>query len=111
MIGPLLRLLAPLANVLALALLLGRRRAVRTFESAGAFEPATSISLSPGSPVVRWWRRRLQAAGVIRSSAPNAWWLDRDAWSAYRVVRRKRALLVASAMLTLVALMLWFRRH
>jgi imidazolonepropionase-like amidohydrolase len=103
-----LRLLTPVANVLALALLISRQRVVRSLESAGAIAPSSAIALAPSSPLARWWHRRLSSAGVIRTDGGRSW-LDRSAWADYRAVRRRRALVVAAVLVAGLALWLFAR--
>jgi imidazolonepropionase-like amidohydrolase len=99
----LLRLLAPLANLLAFALLLSRRRLVKTLESTGAVGPASAVALSLQSPLGRWWQRRLSAEAVLRQERDGRWWLDRTAWASYRATRRRRVLIVVVAAAVVLA--------
>jgi hypothetical protein len=110
MLGPVAfaQFLSPIIGVLAAAMLATRRRVVRRFEQAAAFDAATSIDpLQSRFFGVVWWRRRLTGLGVVRTTPDGREWLDLKEWARYRQIRRKRALLLGGSGLLALAI-LWF---
>lgn len=95
---PLLRILAPLLNVLAVVLIAQRRRMVRSLIDAGADTPGRAIPLQ-ASGVAGWWLRRLSAAGVIQRTSDGRHWLDALALGRYRRARLLRVAIVALLLL------------
>jgi hypothetical protein len=103
-----LRGLSPVFLALLVPILVSRRRLIRSFERAAATSPEAAITPSLGSPIRRWWLKRLAREGVLRSTSDGTHWLERGAWSTYRSVRRRRALVVFIVILlsmTLIALL------
>ena len=98
-----LRILASLLAPVALIIAGTRRRFVRRFDQAEAFDPGRTIPL-PGVPLAGLWRARLTSAGVLHESPPGRFWIDPAAWREHRASRRRRALTAAAVMLALLAL-------
>ena len=104
----LLRGLSPLFLAVLVPIVVSRHRLVRSFEKAAATSPESAITPSLSGPIGRWWLKRLARDGVLRSTPDGAHWLEREAWSTYRSVRRRRAvtvLLVILLSLTLIAVL------
>ena len=100
-----LRPFGPLLMTGAVILLASRRRVVRHFESGRAFD-ATSAIESPASrmPLIAWWGSRLERAGVLRRAPDGRRWLDQSAWRRYRLIRKRRALVVVCTLVTLMTI-------
>lgn len=105
-----LQALAPVLWAAALVLVLSRKRLVRNLTRAGAVDAASAQPVSGRGPI-GFWRRRLSAAGVLRSAGDDRFWLDVPAWDAYWRVRRRRGLTVgitlAAALLLVAAYAAW----
>jgi hypothetical protein len=106
----LLRGSSPVIFVLLAPILMTRRRLIRKFERAAATSPESAITPSLGGPIRRWWLKRLARDGVLRSTPDGAHWLDLGTWSAYRSVRRRRAMTVLIVILLSMALMVVLNR-
>jgi len=90
----LLRAATTLLGGVAFAFLATRRRLVRRLEKANAHDDASATELATPRAFQRWWRSRLESAGVLRAAGGGRYWLDAPAWKRYRDTRRRRALMI-----------------
>jgi hypothetical protein len=102
-----LQALAPVVWAIALALVVSRKRLVRSLTRDGAVD-APSARPIPAGGLSGFWRKRLLAAGVLQSVDGERLWLDTGAWDAYMRVRRRRGLTIgivlAAGLLVIAAL-------
>jgi hypothetical protein len=99
----LLRIVSPAVMALAAGLIASRKRLVRHFERAEAFDSTAAVQLPSRRPFQGWWLARLTSSQVLRPGEDGRYWVDQRAWRAYRAVRRRRALLLIAAVLLLWA--------
>jgi hypothetical protein len=99
----LLRGAGPVLLVLLAPILITRRRLIRSFQRASATSPESAITPSLGSPIGRWWLKRLARDGVLRMTPDGAHWLEPGAWAVYRSNRR-RAVTILIVIFTAVML-------
>lgn len=88
-----LKQLAPFLAVVGMGLVASRRHVVRRLLRSGATDPASAKPV-PRRLLTGFWLRRLSAAGVIGSDGDDRYWLNVEAFRAYRGVRRRRAAIV-----------------
>ena len=69
-------------------------RVARGLHEAGATGPETAGPVSATHPLDGRALERLIGAGAVREAGAGRYWLDADAYRAYRGERRKRALIV-----------------
>ena len=69
-------------------------RVVRELRDAGATGPDTAGSVASARPLDGRALQRLVGAGAVREVGVGRYYVDMDAYRAYRGVRRKRALTV-----------------
>lgn len=85
------------------AIVHAEHKVVREMRVMGALSPAAAQPL----PELRWMQQRaagrLLAAGALREARPGTYWLDEDAYGAYRGARRQRAGIIIIAMLIVIA--------
>jgi hypothetical protein len=78
------------------------RRVVRGLRSAGATGPDAAGPVPATRPLDGRALDRLVGAGAVREQAAGRYWLDDDAYHAYRGERRKRALILVGAALVAI---------
>lgn len=102
--------LQPVFMIAAVALLVTRRRVVRRFEKAEAYDEASTLAFPRPLPLQRWWLSRLKTEGVLKVTSDALYWMDRTAWQHHRAVRRRRGLTIVACIVTVVAIvfiLLW----
>lgn len=70
-----------------------RRQLVRRFQNAGAFSADRALALPDLTRLERSRLRRFLDNNIVRESAPQAYWLDRDRYALYLAHQRRLALL------------------
>jgi len=104
----LLRLIATLGWVVAVALIAAERRIVRKLQRANATAPQRATPLALWSPLMRFRLARLIRSGAVVSSGPGGFYLDPDGFAGYQRRRRRRALTMLVVMLPLFGALWWF---
>ncbi len=106
--APILRLLAALAPIAAMAFVRTDRRLISALRAAGAVGHGTASTLEATSPLARWRLSRLISAGAIRAADAGRYYFDAAGYQRFRHARRRRAMgllgLVLAAMLVFWAL-------
>ena len=105
-----LRLVAGLVWVLAIAFAAAERRIVRTLVRAGANSPDSSTSVPSRTPFTRLRLARLRRGGAVVATGPGRFYLDPDGFARYRRNRRRRAVIVLAALLPLIGMLWWAQR-
>lgn len=105
-----LRLVAGLVWILAIAFAAAERRIVRTLVRAAASSPDSSTPLLLRSPFTRLRLARLRRAGAVVAAAPGRFYLDPDGFARYRHNRRRRAVMVVAVLLPLIGVLWWTQR-
>lgn len=100
----LVRVLAPAAATVGLALGVVRRRLLRRFTREDATAPERAITVDTANPLRRFHLRRLVHAGVIEQLPDGRLWLQREALAVYR---KRRLVRVGLALLVVLALVVW----
>ena len=103
----LLRIATTVVWVVVIALLASERRIVRTLRRADATGPGRATTLAARTPLSRFRLRRLIGGGAVVAAGDGRFYLDRDGFARYRRSRRRRALVVASVALPLIAVLWW----
>jgi hypothetical protein len=103
----LLRIAATAAWVVVIALLASERRIVRALRRADATGPERAAPLTARTPVSRFRLRRLIGGGAVVAAGDGRFYLDRHGFARYRRSRRRRALVMLSVALPLIALLWW----
>jgi hypothetical protein len=107
-----LQAVAPLAIVAGAAINATRRRVLRRFRRAGAFDAAHAIEWPfRRRALADWWRRRFLHTGVLRVGDGDRYWLDPPALGRYRRARMKRAMVAVLVVLVLFAIVTWMERR
>lgn len=70
-----------------------RRQLVRRFHDAGAFSADRALALPDLTRLERSRLRRFLDNNIVRESAPQVYWLDRDRYALYLAHQRRLALL------------------
>lgn len=91
-----------MATLFGLIISIIDRNLKKQFQIKNAFSPQTAITIEPSNRLIRRRFRRLQRAGIVRSSPANRYYFDENAWLSLRKTRRRRALLVVSIVVLLV---------
>jgi hypothetical protein len=92
----------------AIAVMRLREMEVRdAFQSAGAVNPATAMSLESIGIDENLAVRRLKRRAVIREAAPGLFYFDEDVWQALRAMRRRMAFLLLGTLTLLLLLILY----
>jgi len=92
----------------AIAVMRRKEREVRdAFHSAGAINPAASMSLESIGIEETRAVRRLKARSVIREAGPGLFYFDEDVWEAMRSQRRRMGLLLAGTLVLVLLLVLY----
>lgn len=102
-----LRVVASVGWVLAVALLATERRLIRRLRRAAAVSPATAVRLPVRSPITRFRLARLRRAEAVVAAGPERFYLDAAGYGRYRRARRRRALTVLAVALPLIVLLWW----
>jgi hypothetical protein len=102
----LLRVIATLGWLVAIAIAGTDRRIIRTLQRATALSPDTAITIRP-SRLTRWRLARLQRRGAVTAVGPDRFYLNARDYSAFRQVRRRIVLTVLAVSLSLLAVALW----
>jgi len=76
-----------------------RRHLVRRFRDAGAFSADRALAMPDLTRLERSRLRRFLDQNIVRESAPQAYWLDRDRYAIYLEHQRRLALLAVLAVL------------
>jgi hypothetical protein len=102
-----LRVIAAMAWVVAIAMLASERRIVRTLRRADATDPGRAAALASLTPVSRFRLRRLMRGGAVVAAAPGRFYLDPAGFARYRRSRRRRALIVLGVALPAIGALWW----
>jgi hypothetical protein len=102
-----LRVIASVGWVLAVALLATERRLIRRLRRAAAVSPATAVRLQVRSPITRFRLARLRRAEAVVAAGPERFYLDPAGYGRYRRARRRRALTVLAVALPLIVVLWW----
>ena len=105
-----LRLVAGLVWVLAIAFAAAERRIVRTLVRAAADSPGTATPIPMRSPFTRLRLARLRRAGAVVATGPARFYLDPAGFARYRHNRRRRAVIVFAALVPLIGMLWWTQR-
>ena len=105
-----LKALAPLAPLIAAAIVGTDRKIIAHLRRAGAITPERATPLHLRRPFVGWRTRRLVAAGALGNPAPDRYFLVEDGWRAYGRIRRRRALTIVAIAVALGAVFLISQR-
>jgi hypothetical protein len=93
-------------TVLAAVILAIDRKIARRLREAGAINAAHAIEFDPPGPVGRARLRRMLSVGAVRETGANRYYLDETGFRTWRVVRRRRALVILAFMVVLIAILI-----
>lgn len=99
-----LRVVAPMVGVLAIAFRMAGVRMIRAFHTAGATRPEQAMSPPAGRLFGGFWVTRLVGAGVLQRTQGGLYWLDTSALRAFNQARRKRVALLLAGLAVLFVL-------
>ena len=103
-------MLAPLAPLIAAAIVGTDRKIIAHLRSAGAVTPERATPLKLRRPLAGWRTRRLVAAGALRNPSPDRYFLVEEGWQAYGRIRRRRGLTMVAIAVGLFAIYFVSRR-
>ena len=103
-----LRLVAGLVWVVAIAMLAAERKIVRGLQRASSSTPASATPLAVRSPLARFRLARLLRSGAVVRTKPDRFYLDPAGFARYRRRRRRRALIVLFGVLLPLAAVFWW---
>jgi hypothetical protein len=103
-------MLAPLAPLIAAAIVGTDRTIIAHLRSAGAVTPERAAPLKLRRPLAGWRTRRLVAAGALGNPSPDRYFLVEEGWRGYGRIRRRRALTVVLTAAALFAIYFVSRR-
>jgi hypothetical protein len=89
----------------AAVVLLRRKRLIRRFCEAGAVDPQHAVILAEIRERPSWIFRQMERAGAFIRTAEGRYYMDVAAAHEFMASRRKRALILATMVLVLFALM------
>jgi hypothetical protein len=99
---PFVRVFSLLPLVLAAKIRREERRLVDWYRARGGLDSDRAVSVHPEGAVADWVHQRLIRAGAIRF-AGERYYLDEDAYAAFRRRRRQRAWIVLGLLLIALA--------
>jgi hypothetical protein len=102
---PLLRIVALLPMMVAARMRRIERRTIARLTDAGANTAERAILLEHGGAVSNFVYRRLTSAGALVATGNDRYYLSRPGYQTFRGRRRKRALVVLTALAAIVAAM------
>jgi hypothetical protein len=103
--GPLAGVASQFPTIMAALILATDRKIVRRLREAGATAPGLAVELDPPGPVGPARLRRMISVGAVREAGHGRYYFDEQSYRAWRVVRRKRALIIFSIMIGLIAML------
>jgi hypothetical protein len=103
--GPLAGVGSQFPTIMAALILATDRKIVRRLREAGATAPGLAVALDPPGPVGPARLRRMISAGAVRTAGGNRYYLDEPGYRAWRTARRKRALIILTIMICLIAML------
>ena len=87
----------------AAAIVLKERKIVDAFRRSGVTSPAEARSLAELALYESWVVHRLMDRAILRQAEPGKYYLDEDAWQAFRRARG-RFLTIAAAIILFIVL-------
>lgn len=77
---------------------------IKRLKNAGSFDPEEAIAFKSPSRLKRWRLWRLQRIGVVCKVKPNSYYFNKNAFTALRKNRLKRAIVIVPLIVIIVVI-------